>query len=327
MRTGAPIARHETSMSIIRRIIAPTCLAIGIGVAGCESAAPAPSGGVTVTTPLADVTVDEGRTAVFQIAVETALPFVVEWRRDGVVVDARGSSSFTIPATTGADHNAVFTARVVAGTLNQTTVEAGSARLRVTLRPPLAPTSLTATLFGLVSVEFRWQDNSADETGFVVTGTEGLDEEELAELRANETVLFYTGFPNATTQTYRVRAIRAIGGQRATSDASSLTVTFPPHAGSPLAPTNARLSSVANLAGAMDFTWDDNASNEDGYHLFQFVNGRDVQIGQLPAGATQFRFTGRTPGETYTFRVCAFRSDAGLALRSAMATATLTLPF
>lgn len=296
--------------------------------------APPPAPAVTVTAPLRDVAVEETQPATFSIGVSTTLPFTVEWSRDGVVVAGRTGTDFTLAAATLADDGAQFRARVVAGANGangngtMTIVDAGTARLAVNIAAPAAPTGLTL-LAGAsgTSALLRWTDNAGNETGFeVIRATAGQDLV-VATVAANQVSFTATGLTPGASETLRVRAVRAVSNRVATSAAASVTATMPGGAAdTPAAPTNARLALASGSTSAVDFAWDDNSGNETGFEVFQVANGNDVQIALANPDQVQVRINGLAAGSTHTFRVRAVRTVNGSTTRSALASATITLP-
>jgi hypothetical protein len=65
-----------------------------------------------VVTGPSDLTVADGETASFTIAVTSALSYTIQWYRDGVLIPGATSLTYSFTATTG-DNAAVFTAQVI----------------------------------------------------------------------------------------------------------------------------------------------------------------------------------------------------------------------
>jgi hypothetical protein len=308
------------------RLLAGVGLAALVGAGGCQSAPPAPTTGVTITTPVSNVTVVEGQAAVFRVTVEAALPFVVEWRRDGTVVE-RGGTTFTIAAATLADDLTVISARVVAGTFSTTAVDGGSGRLTVRLAPPAAPTGFVAPInaAGFVA-ELAWIDNSSNESGFELLHDGPRGPVVFDTWPANSSAGFAYSYTQGTVETIYVRAVREEGGRRAESSVAAVTVSWPVVGAPPAAPTNLVIAPVPNVAGQVDATWTD-ATDEDGYAITVHNNGREWPAAAVGRNATTIRLGGLTPGSTYTYSVRSFREIGGAFAMSAPATRTFTVPF
>lgn len=288
--------------------------------------APAPPpAAVGIAASLQDVTVEEGDPASFSVGVSTSLPFVVQWRRGGVVIAGQTATTLTLPVATLADDGASFNARVTAG---PTTVDGGTARLIVNLAAPAAPTGLSV-LPGAsgTSALLRWTDNSNNETGFEVIRVSNGQDLVVATVNPNQTTFTLTGLTPGASETLRVRALRSASNRTAVSTPTSATVTMPGGAApTPAAPDNARLTLPNGVASAVDFAWDDNADNETGFEIFQVVSGSNVQIAVGNPNQATIRINGLAAGTTHTFRVRAVRTANGTTTRSGFASATITLP-
>jgi hypothetical protein len=80
--------------------------------------------------------------------------------------------------------------------------------------PPPAPTSLAATEAGTDQIDLSWQDNSSDETHFLIDrSTDGVNWDQYDNVGANQTAYSDTGVSCGTTYYYRVAAYRTGDGQ------------------------------------------------------------------------------------------------------------------
>jgi hypothetical protein len=94
--------------------------------------------------------------------------------------------------------------------------------------PPAAPTNLTATTFSTTEIDLAWQDNSNNETGFVVEAkTLGGSFVALATLPANTTGAEVFGLTPATGYVFRVRATNDQGTSAPTNEAQASTNAVP----------------------------------------------------------------------------------------------------
>ncbi len=90
---------------------------------------------------------------------------------------------------------------------------------------PTAPSGLTATVVSATQINLAWQDNSTNETNFVVerkkgsTGTYAV----IATLGANVTSYNNTGLSKNTTYYYRVKATNAGGSSAYSNEAYATT--------------------------------------------------------------------------------------------------------
>jgi hypothetical protein len=114
------------------------------------------------------------------------------------------------------------------------------------VRPPAAPSGLTATATSPSSVRLTWADNSADETGFVVERSpNGTTFAAVGTVGANVTVFDDTGLAAGTTYTYRVRATNAAGPGAPSATAA---VSTPPERTVVTVSTTAQFRSAVNAA-------------------------------------------------------------------------------
>lgn len=113
-----------------------------------------------------------------------------------------------------------------------TNVFGGEARVEVYTRifgsapppPPAAPSNLTAVAVSSSQINLAWQDNSDNETNFVIerktsTGSYAV----IATVGANVTSYNNTGLKKNTTYYYRVKAINAAGSSAYSNEASAKT--------------------------------------------------------------------------------------------------------
>lgn len=167
-------------------------------------------------------------------------------------------------------------------------------------RLPLAPSALVATVVSGTQVDLAWQDNSNNETGFVVDRCLGstCTPTPLDTLPAGTTAFSDNTLTQDNNYRWRVRAVNNVGTSAATAIVSANT--FGPAAPTALAATTV---SVAQI----DLAWSDNASNELGYEVERCAGAACsgfAKIADLPANAVSFSdVTGLVYNETYRYRV------------------------
>jgi FtsP/CotA-like multicopper oxidase with cupredoxin domain len=189
------------------------------------------------------------------------------------------------------------------------TVQSVSLSLTV-LAPPAAPTNLTAALaFGPV-ITLNWQDNSNNETSFIIErSTNGGAFTQIGTVGANITTFVDTTGQPATTYTYRVYSANALG----TSPYSNTAQVVVPAA--PAAPTSLVVTLQLGIPGTLQasLTWRDNANNETGFIVERATDGVNfVQIAQPGPrngqGNVTYVDTTILPDITYTYRVAAINA-------------------
>jgi len=177
-----------------------------------------------------------------------------------------------------------------------------------------APSNLDAVAVSHMEISLSWQDNSDNETGFIVErGTDGVNFSELANVEANIVVYSNSGLQSNTAYYYRVRAFK-VRGQRidysAYSNVDSATTLMDPLQ-LPAAPSGltATLGSSTGTSTPITLTWVDNADNETGFSVQRSMDGLNFgNIAFLGANATTFENLVAN-GFTYYYRVKAVNAD------------------
>jgi len=167
---------------------------------------------------------------------------------------------------------------------------------------PAAASGLDAVPVSGYAINVTWTDNSTDETGFRVerAASAAGPWTIVANLGLNATALFdYQSGVIEQQRCYRVFAVNSYGD----SDPSNGDCTA-----IPATPTNL----TANIAnGAVDLTWTDNSSVEDGVEVQRAAQGEAwAVIATLPANATGYHDASLSPDVMYTYFVRAQR-DGG----------------
>ncbi len=174
---------------------------------------------------------------------------------------------------------------------------------------PNPPSGVAASFDGSQTVTVSWTDNASNETGFKVwqknpSGTFILNKT-IATPNTTSTTINIGSNPENGTWQYYVEAYNT----DMTSDpsaAATVSVLTPPEG-----PWGFGLSSgMSGTDHIVTIDWGDNSNNEDGFKLYQSINGGAYTlIDTLPPNTTSkvlnFGFN-PTPYGTYTFKVSAF---------------------
>ena len=179
-----------------------------------------------------------------------------------------------------------------------------------------APSAMNATAVAQTSVTINWNSNNPGGTFFSLERSTGAG---FAVLSTNTAVSYGdTGLNGAATYYYRVRASNGDGVY--TAYASSIAVVTLPNA-PPVAPSG--FAGAAVSATAVQWSWNDNASNETGYRVMSAATNVS---GDLAANTTVWLQTGlATNTATGPYYVRAF--NVGGAVDSSSATrSTLAVP-
>lgn len=175
-----------------------------------------------------------------------------------------------------------------------------------TLRPPNAPSNLTATGISKTEIRLTWQDNSNDEAGFRIERKPGSGNfQEVRVVGAGVTSFISSGLVSSTTYVFRVRAYNSIGASGYSNEARGTTL------GIPRAPSN--LAGAAASTTSIRLTWTDNSGNETGFKVQKaVVSGGNTSafasVTVTGADTQQYLVSGLAANTTYAFRVIAYNS-------------------
>ncbi len=221
----------------------------------------------------------------------------------------------TLPANATAYHDPgladdTYWYQVLATNDGGTSFTSNNASAVVLTVPPVSPSAADAIPAGSSVAAVVWLDNSTNEAGFrverstnggvswVAAGTAGADE-----------AWFYDYVePSEQPLCYRVIAFNSLG-ESPPSNEDCMTL--------PTGPTNLVATTVEGPA--IDLTWTDNSSVEDGYQVWRVFTYCDEyygcytyynEIATLGPNATSYHDSGLNPGESYTYVVVAL-NDGG----------------
>jgi len=143
--------------------------------------------------------------------------------------------------------------------------------------PPPPPANVTAVGVSATQIDISWQDQSANETGFQVhrslTGVSGSFAL-VATTGANVQSYGNTGLAPATQHCYQIRAVLVVAGNTIYSTFANIACATTP----PLQPPAAASGATARPSGSsvVLVSWIDNSSTEDGFRLYQSIDGGTV---------------------------------------------------
>jgi hypothetical protein len=160
---------------------------------------------------------------------------------------------------------------------------------------PAAPSGLTATSVSSTQINLSWQDNSPDETGFVVERKTGAGGSwaQIGTTGANSTYYSDSGLASGATYYYRVAATGSSGPSGYSNEAYATTLSSLPVI-STFIPSSGRVGTVVtisgtNLSGATAVRF--NATNSSD---FSVLSPTQIQA-TVPASATTGTITVVTP--------------------------------
>ena len=222
----------------------------------------------SINTQPAAQTVTEGQTASFSVEATGTGPLAYQWQKNGTAIDGATSSTYTTPATTIGDTDAVFTVVVSNGTGTATsssatlTVTAGAVALAITSQPAAQtvtegqPATFSVTATGTEPLSYQWKKNGTAIDG-ATSSTYTTPTTAIGDTDAVFTVVVSNGTGTATSSnaTLTVTPVSA---------PVAPTITTHPASQSVVAGQSATFSVVANGSATLAYQWQKNDSKLDG---------------------------------------------------------------
>jgi hypothetical protein len=168
------------------------------------------------------------------------------------------------------------------------------------LTAPLMP---SVTLPSQTQITISWNDPNTQEAGYIlqqaVQGTGSWTK--IAQTGPNATFWSSTSVSLGTSCSYRIKAYAWVGSVAIYSPFSPVSTASGPCIG-PATPSNLTASGVSQTQ--IRLTWQDNASDEDGYLIFRTPTGMGVWTQIATAGTNQTTYTDSnlSPG-AYNYKV------------------------
>jgi hypothetical protein len=186
---------------------------------------------------------------------------------------------------------------------------------------PEAPSNLSGVAAAPSRVELHWQDNSDDETGFLVERRRGPSGGWVGFTRAaNTTTYSDTQVEPDAQYFYRVTAFNTIGHSAATPEIMVITpdaIPEPPSdfRGTAISPTRIRLQ------------WTDNSDNEDRFTIYRKLAGGEYGFGMSVGwNTTSFTDVGLVPGTEYIYKIAASNSGGSSGFAPEISVSTPAAP-
>ena len=168
---------------------------------------------------------------------------------------------------------------------------------------PAAPSDLRAAVKSSTEVVLSWQDNSSNESGFVIERKISGDTfSQIGNVGSDVTSYNSYRLVSGTTYVYRVKAYNSAGDSEYSDEAViTLTPSAPPEA-----PTGLR--AMATSPTSVNLLWEDNSNNEDGFKIeWKQEGGTYAEAGNAAKDAEYYN-PGKLAAGTYYFRVKAYNS-------------------
>ena len=188
---------------------------------------------------------------------------------------------------------------------------------------PINPTGLTATAVSTTQVDLKWNDNSENETGFIIERCQGAGCSNfsiIAELGINRTTYSDTGLALATTYSYRVKAFNGAGNSDY-SNIATVSTASPPQ-------TQFVLTATTQNASQIYLSWNIPPNNVLGFRIDRCVGApctNFTPLVVLGASVSSYIDSGLPSGVTHNYRITAITNNDTIVSNVASAT-TLANP-
>ncbi len=169
---------------------------------------------------------------------------------------------------------------------------------------PSAPSSLKASAVSSSEIELTWEDNSDNETGFIIERKKsGGSYIRIAEVDEDVTSYTNSGLSVNTKYYFRVRAYNDTGNSGYSNEVSATTLDVPPDGPS-------RLAAGTLSTSRIKLTWVDNSDNELGFKIERKKSGGSyTQIAEVDEDVTSYTNSGLQNNTEYYYRVRAYNSE------------------
>ncbi len=175
--------------------------------------------------------------------------------------------------------------------------------------PPRAPIGLSGQVLSETSVSLHWQDNSGNESGFLILEPyiwygDNVDWRIVDSVAANSQTDSLTGLRPASEYNFMVVSWNKYGNStpRLTFPASRKGLVLNTANSLPTPPNGVTLQHLNGLR--VKVVWQDNSANETSFQIEQTVNQGAFQLAAtLPADSTTWTTENLNPFETYSYRI------------------------
>ena len=208
-------------------------------------------------------TVIAGRAATFRVLANGTQPITYQWKKNGINIPGATQSSYTTPATTGLDDDALFAVELknASGTLLSHSAKLGVTVPPAVLTQPTAQTvtegqaaSFSVTASGTPILRYQWKKNGAD-----IADANSSSYTTLASTLADNGAIYLVQISNgagsATSGTARLSVIPAVVAPSIDTQPSSQTVN---------AGQAATFQVTASGTAPLGYQWQKNGSNISG---------------------------------------------------------------
>lgn len=189
--------------------------------------------------------------------------------------------------------------------------------------PPQAPTSLISLEVDKKLVRIRWNDNSNNETGFIIERSDITSDNFRQVSTVKQNIREYSDnsvIPN-TDYHYRIKAINEDGESAFSNMLSVKTLLLE----IPAAPTE--LNAINITKNSFVLTWKDNSNNETGFRIYKLdsIDGLFKLSQTVASNVKQLSVANLQPNTSHTYKLRAYNSDGSSAYTNELKVTTLPL--
>jgi fibronectin type 3 domain-containing protein len=192
---------------------------------------------------------------------------------------------------------------------------------------PSAPINLTAVVMAGGQVNLSWNDNSSDETGFLIDRSIGNIDDAFVSFKVSfkvpaDTNNFIDNTVEAGTAYYY--RVSAIGEQENSTFSNTVTATTPDTLTFPKPPLG--LTAKAEIAPRVSLNWKDQSDNEEGFRIERTADSlftKELKTFQVKAGEVSLVDSTVEGRKTYYYRVIAWNTDGDSSPSNAVSVTTL----
>lgn len=168
---------------------------------------------------------------------------------------------------------------------------------------PADPTNLSAIAISYKAVELSWDDNSNNESGFIIQSKNGTGDYQQAAIALPDSghIIIDNLLPE-TEYSFKVLAYNLIGNSGESNEAVATTLEAPP---APEAPSNLT-GSVVDFK-TISIEWSDNSDNEEGFVVLRKKGDETfINYKTLAENTTEFSDSLLDSETQYAYRIFAF---------------------
>ncbi len=173
---------------------------------------------------------------------------------------------------------------------------------RQTVAPgPVAPPELIGATATDTTATVTWEDQASNEAGYLVYRVEGSNQTQVGCPISTPNLASCTD-TGLTPGKYYQYFVYAWNNSGVGSPATSIVVHTPKPLPSP------RMTAAAGVSSnGISLFWEDNASDETGYRIFEYVGGSLTAVADVPADSRSFKVTSLAAGSTHIYVVAVLR--------------------